>query len=437
MELKRYHRDFLTGIPNEEYIKDIFPSFIKENDNTSIVMIDFKKFKAINDNFGHNVGDECLQTFAAILYATFNEDPRDYKRYGELFNKVFKSESPILESEDSKSVVSRLHGDEYCILTTLDYDGIKEKLDIVNSRIKESVVVKEKLGGKPFQFNAGVAPCSETLEESKSNADFVLYWAKSHNETYNVLNDEIISAKNAKDNLVAGVRDGVKDKSITHILRPYYSSDDNKEVGISEISSRGKDGSSIITEENVSVLKANNLLTDLDMYNLDALFKKIGDINDYLLINFDSGTIYANSNLDEIIKEKLVKYNINPGHIIISVSLKNIDDNVFNNISDTLNKVKKLGIKICADKVSSSIKDSYIIKLNPEYLKYDPSYVNSLDSDIEKELFKLILKFYSDHGMKPMFTFAKDKETYNKITELSKGTKVFITGDYLEKEKRI
>ena len=91
-------------------------------------------------------------------------------------------------------------------------------------------------------FNAGVAPCTTTFEDSKSVADFVLYWAKSHEENYNVLNDEIIAAKNAKDNLVAGVRDGVRDKSITHIYRPYYSSSDNKEVGISEISSRDKNG---------------------------------------------------------------------------------------------------------------------------------------------------------------------------------------------------
>ena len=60
-------RDSLTGIFNEDYLKKNYHSYLDKHPDSNFIMIDFEKFKSINDTFGHNVGDDYLKTFAIIL----------------------------------------------------------------------------------------------------------------------------------------------------------------------------------------------------------------------------------------------------------------------------------------------------------------------------------------------------------------------------------
>ena len=66
-------RDGLTGIFNEEYLKKNYQSYLDKYPDSNFIMIDFKKFKSINDTFGHNVGDDYLRTFAKILENNFKD----------------------------------------------------------------------------------------------------------------------------------------------------------------------------------------------------------------------------------------------------------------------------------------------------------------------------------------------------------------------------
>lgn len=64
---KAYH-DPLTGIYNRAYLEHEFPKLIKQakhkNQDIALVFCDLNKFKAINDNYGHHVGDQALIIFA-------------------------------------------------------------------------------------------------------------------------------------------------------------------------------------------------------------------------------------------------------------------------------------------------------------------------------------------------------------------------------------
>ena len=90
-------RDSLTGIFNEEYLKKNYQSYLDKHPDSNFIMIDSEKFKSINDTFGHNVGDDYLRTFAKILENNFKD-----------------------------SLVVRLHGDEFVILTKYSEDYIDE-----------------------------------------------------------------------------------------------------------------------------------------------------------------------------------------------------------------------------------------------------------------------------------------------------------------------
>lgn len=62
--------DQLCGVYNRRYYNDYIRAFCNSKNKSSAIsgaLIDMDNFKPINDNFGHDVGDEALMKFSAIL----------------------------------------------------------------------------------------------------------------------------------------------------------------------------------------------------------------------------------------------------------------------------------------------------------------------------------------------------------------------------------
>lgn len=60
--------DQLTGLPNRRAFLDQFTALLEETaPRATLLMIDADHFKAINDAYGHAVGDICLKEFALLL----------------------------------------------------------------------------------------------------------------------------------------------------------------------------------------------------------------------------------------------------------------------------------------------------------------------------------------------------------------------------------
>jgi diguanylate cyclase (GGDEF)-like protein len=78
--------DSLTGIPNRRYFSERFYKELnqcrRENNLISVIMCDIDNFKAYNDLYGHQAGDECIKRIAQELEKAINR-PSDFcARYG-------------------------------------------------------------------------------------------------------------------------------------------------------------------------------------------------------------------------------------------------------------------------------------------------------------------------------------------------------------------
>lgn len=112
--------DSLTGLPNRKYFLTHFAKAIKraQDDNTlvTVCFIDLDNFKDVNDNYGHEVGDELLVWFAFDLQA----NARELDFVGRLGGDEFAVVMEGLVGEDTISdIISRysklLHGRSYVI----------------------------------------------------------------------------------------------------------------------------------------------------------------------------------------------------------------------------------------------------------------------------------------------------------------------------------
>jgi len=78
--------DQLTGIYNRRFLngnlKKLIKSLSRFDGKLSVLMIDIDFFKKYNDNYGHDMGDKCLQTVANILAECITREEDFVARYG-------------------------------------------------------------------------------------------------------------------------------------------------------------------------------------------------------------------------------------------------------------------------------------------------------------------------------------------------------------------
>ncbi len=150
LSFKAYH-DELTGLYNRAGYDLIIQNL--DTENTAFLLIDTDKFKEINDNNGHDVGDRVLCRVADILRNSFR--PADY--------------------------VFRVGGDEFVVLMTgVDRDIKKligEKVNTINRSLQG-----DSGDLPPITLSVGVAMCKDDAEfqELYQNADEALYRVKEN-----------------------------------------------------------------------------------------------------------------------------------------------------------------------------------------------------------------------------------------------------------------
>jgi diguanylate cyclase (GGDEF)-like protein len=79
-------RDGLTGVANrrrgDSYLEEVWTRLRREKQHLSVIMLDVDHFKAFNDTYGHQAGDECLIAVAEAVYAQLLRPTDLVARYG-------------------------------------------------------------------------------------------------------------------------------------------------------------------------------------------------------------------------------------------------------------------------------------------------------------------------------------------------------------------
>jgi two-component system cell cycle response regulator len=113
--------DGLTGIDNrrslEQRLHDMFEHSYRLHEPISCVMCDIDHFKKVNDTYGHQVGDEVLKEFAAILKTEAREIDRVGRYGGEEFLLLLPG--TVLDSAVTFAERLRQRVEEH----TFSYDG--------------------------------------------------------------------------------------------------------------------------------------------------------------------------------------------------------------------------------------------------------------------------------------------------------------------------
>jgi len=90
---RQANTDYLTGLANRRYFFETVAPEVKTQQAQTLAMMDIDYFKSINDNYGHDAGDEVLKTVSALLERHFEQPNLVARLGGEEFSVYFPESS--------------------------------------------------------------------------------------------------------------------------------------------------------------------------------------------------------------------------------------------------------------------------------------------------------------------------------------------------------
>ena len=405
LERKRieYERDYdlLTGLINRRAFYRQAGKIFSQSELlgcTAVLMIDLDNLKEINDNYGHELGDQY------IYQAT----------------KAFKAEVP------KNALLSRLSGDEFVLLLT-NYESreaIWAEVERFIERTKQNVFVAPSGENMQIGYSGGIAfypDDSENLDKLIKYADFAMYQIKRtargkigafDMEAYNRENFVLQSRRELLQLLAEG--------NLQYYFQPIYAAK-NGEVFAYEALMRVNMPTLHSPDDVLKLAKKENKLHEIERlsmlksveYYQALLAKGEVDAKAYLFVNS-----IANECLTEAEQEEFAQI---CGELTskIVIELTESAEIALEALEVKRNMNCYSGLLALDDYGSGYNSEKNLLEIAPEFIKVDMSIIRDIDSNEDKQLIVQNLVQYAHK--REMLVLAEGIETLaelHKVLEL-------------------
>ena len=357
------HHDPLTGIYNRRGFEEDWKHMLSVSSGhrlgVALLLFDCDHFKAINDTYGHPVGDQVLQAITHTLQNTLRHGDRLYRIGGDEFATLFLDVDAALA----------LHTAERCIEAVSQYDftslGIQE----------------------PVRISAGLAYATGTDVDQLINlpkqADVAMYHAKRPGKSKLAIYDNSMSSNtdilfsHSINNLIFKLLE--TDEPIEMHYQPITNLATGK-VDYYEALLRIRDGDNLIMPSTIfPIIEERRLEAEFDIIILGRIAKDIqsGKIPAGTGITFNvSGPGIINPRVQEKINALAIY--LKQYKLIIEVTETSLITQL-HLASSTLNKFRQQGFLIALDDFGSGYSSlSYLASMPVDCVKFDISLIRQL-----------------------------------------------------------
>lgn len=334
--------DALTGLPNKRKFLKLLEENIEEatvnNKKFALFFMDLDGFKAANDTYGHNCGDEVLKLVGNRLETI-----------------VHKKNDMISIMEHKGNIVSRLGGDEF-VLIIKDFDDLNDVRKLANEiidRIGRAFIIGNYnvyIGatiGITYYPQSNIVNTDVLLEQ----ADWAMYQAKlaGKNRYYEFNDTSAMIFKEYKDLLSRF--ETFDEENFIVIYQPIYDIA-RKKVPAFEVNINLKDTKTKLSASDLSnLLSQKYWFVDLNIWIIKSAyeaFRKNGlyDVNIYINIpisQLNSNAFYRK--FKEFAKDKYL------GNMRILVNDIFTMRNPANEVNEVVNRYKEFGIDFMVDEL--------------------------------------------------------------------------------------
>jgi diguanylate cyclase (GGDEF)-like protein len=154
--VKQAYTDTLTNLPNRRYLEKHLEAVMLKNKQLNIPVgvacFDVDSFKKVNDNYGHDVGDDILKLISAVF----------------------------IKSVRNNDIIARSGGEEFTgVFEGVNEEALKQLLKRIRILIKKSnIVVNDKRLSVTISIGGAMLRDEDDIESIIKRADNALYEAK-------------------------------------------------------------------------------------------------------------------------------------------------------------------------------------------------------------------------------------------------------------------
>ena len=393
LEKERYEstHDQLTGMYNMQYLYTYIEHALSTtNDNYSIIYINIKNFKIVNDIFGRKFGDNVL------------------KQFGQWLQDKFKN----------IAVCGRLMGDTFGIfIKQSNYNEVTflndlSEFTIQGKNIKHSISV-----------HIGVYEITDKF------VDIATMFDRAHLALSSIESNYKTDVKHYDDNLrdvtikeqqyTSNISDAIANNEIKPYLQPIVDNDNNV-VGAEALVRWDHPEYGLLNPSDfVTIFEKNGLIAEIDKYIWKCACETLYKWKDtryrnlFLSINISPIDFYFIDVITEL-KNLLNTYSLNPEKLRIEIT----ESTMMNNSEEKMNilrELKKLGFIVEMDDFGSGYSSLNLLKDMPvDVLKIDMQFL-SKDSKRANIIIKNIVRLTRDLKIVPLIEGVETEEQYNML----------------------
>ena len=408
--------DSLTGLPNRLLFKNRLEQSLAsaQRYGTKIVMmfLDLDRFKNINDNLGHTIGDMLLQSVADRLLKSIRKIDYVARSVADQINET----------------VARMGGDEFTIMLT----NINNVQDIpkIAQRILDTISRPYMLGTHEVYVTAsiGVTVCpsdSEDIDDLLKYADTAMYQAKDKGRNNYQFFTESMNAATAERFIIESqLRKALKGDEFQLYYQPQVDIRSGEIVGVEALvrwvhPEKGLllPGAFIPYAEETSLIVPIGKWILQTACSQNIILKGKGYETFCMTVNI-SAIQLRQENFAETVLRTVHNIGLDPCLLQLELTEGIIIENVEANIS-TLRELKACGFRLSVDDFGTGYSSlSYLTRFPFNTLKIDKSFVKDIEKNHESTA---IVKAIIDlgHNLNMQVT-AEGVETHQQLAFLQK-----------------
>jgi diguanylate cyclase (GGDEF)-like protein/PAS domain S-box-containing protein len=362
--------DPLTGLGNravfvEKLGRRLTDFKLRSTSSFATLYLDLDRFKVVNDNLGHLVGDQLLAAVSRRLETCVR--PGD--------------------------ALARLGGDEFAILLNELADA--NQANVIAFRIQEALKAPFSIGGREVFTSASIGIAFgnaqyETPDEIMRDADTAMYHAKSHGKARHELFDADMHARELdRLGIENDLRHAVTNNDFEVHYQPIVLLSSGMCVGFESLARWTRNGQPVSPATFVPLAEELGIIEPLGTWMLQHACTTFADWKrrfpdaglDYVTVNVSSRQLMQ-QNFLRLVEKAVEQSGITPCDLRLEITETALMDNP-NEAAKLLSDLRAFGTKIYLDDFGCGYSSlSHLAKLPVDALKIDRSFVkNLLQSD--------------------------------------------------------
>ncbi|MEY2458505.1 MAG: hypothetical protein QOG30_335 [Acidimicrobiaceae bacterium] len=400
---ERALHDALTGLPNRILLLERLEHAVlrgrRSGKMAAILFADLDRFKQVNDQHGHNIGDELLIAVAQRLTA-------------------------VLRPGDT---LARLSGDEFVILCE-DLDGPRE-VEALAARIEGTLATRFRVGGVEVDATASVGIAfsgrgDQLSEQILRNADTAMYQAKRKGGARHQIVD--LREKRVTEDRASfeqDLRGAAERDELRTDYQPIVETGDGRIIGVETLlrwahPTRGLVAPTVV----IPLAESCGMIADIGLWVLEQAcsyrqraqtLRPVDDLT--MSVNVSPHQLMSRAFVSSV-AAVLAGTETDPSLVTLEVT-----ESVF--VQDraralvVLNELKRIGVKIALDDFGTGYSSLNYLKRFPiDIVKIDHEFVADLDHDeASRAIVSAVVELSHRLGMKVVAEGVETIEQYRQL----------------------